>query len=261
MAAQAPTMAVPTDAQLIQAQAGLWRHSLCHLTAIALRCAVQLGALASPEEGIYSLVPLSYLLVDGVFIDGEASQKAIVLATTSRHYIEVTLGLADWFKKDIAPPPSPFEDVHGATLFEESMALLDPESDKVFHEALAAHDHLGIGTILRECHDLFKGVQSLTDCFGGDGTTARAIFKAFPHIKCNVLDLPKVIEKVPSDGIVNYVASDLFHTIPPAQAVMLKEECVPGPSSISSDQPSMSKERQAFQRRGRSPEEARHAYR
>ncbi|VAH87113.1 unnamed protein product [Triticum turgidum subsp. durum] len=264
MAAHAPTMAVPTDAQLIQAQADLWRHSLCHLTAIALRCAVQLGiptaihrlggttslpelvtalslppsktpylgrvlrllatsgALASPKEGTYSLVPLSYLLVDGVFIDGEASQKAIVLATTSRHYIEAALGLADWFKKDIAPSPSPFEDVHGATLFEESMALLDPESDKVFHEALAAHDHLGISTILRECHDLFKGVQSLTNCCGGDGTTARAIVKAFPHIKCNVLDLPKVIEKVPSDGIINYVAGDLFHTIPPAQAVMLK---------------------------------------
>ena len=27
----------------------------------------------------------------------------------------------------------------------------------------------------------------------------------------------------------------------------MQEECVPGPSSISSDQPSMSKERQAFQ--------------
>ena len=35
----------------------------------------------------------------------------------------------------------------------------------------------------------------------------------------------------------------------------MQEECVPGPSSISSNQPSMSKERQAFQRRGRSPEE------
>ena len=36
----------------------------------------------------------------------------------------------------------------------------------------------------------------------------------------------------------------------------MQEECVPGPSSISFDQPSMSKERQAFQRQGRSPEEA-----
>ena len=36
----------------------------------------------------------------------------------------------------------------------------------------------------------------------------------------------------------------------------IQEECVPGASSIYFDQPSMSKERQAFQRRGRSPEEA-----
>uniref|UniRef100_A0ACD5W8P0 Uncharacterized protein n=1 Tax=Avena sativa TaxID=4498 RepID=A0ACD5W8P0_AVESA len=261
----APTMAVPTDAQLIQAQADLWRHSLCYFTPMALRCAVQLGiptaihrlggtaslsdlvtalslppsktpylgrimrllvtsgVLASHKEGIYSLVPLSYLLVDGIFIDGEASQVAIVLAATSRHYLEAAMGLADWFKKDVAHPlPAPFEDVHGATILEESMALLDPESDKVIHEAVAAHDHMGIGTILRECHDLFKGLESLTDCCGGDGTTARAIVQAFPHIKIHVLDLPKVIEKAPPSDAVNYVAGDLFHSIPAAQAVMLK---------------------------------------
>lgn len=46
--------------------------------------------------------------------------------------------------------------------------------------------------------------------------------------------LPKVIEKAPAHDIINYVAGDMFHTIPPAQAVMLKlvllhwddEDCV-----------------------------------
>jgi hypothetical protein len=258
-------MAVPTDAQLIKAQADLWRHSLCYFTPMALRCAVQLGiptaihrlggtaslsdlvtalslpasktpflgrimrllvtsdVLASTEEGIYHLVPLSYLLVDGVRIDGEASQTAIVLAATSRHYLEAAVGLAEWFKKDQAPPlPSPFEEVHGVTILEESMALHDPEADELIREAVAAHDNLGIGTVMRECHDLFKGLESLTDCCGGDGTTARAIVQAFPHIKIHVLDLPKVIEKAPPSDAVNYVAGDLFHSIPSAQAVMLK---------------------------------------
>lgn len=260
-------MAVPSDAQLVQAQADLWKHSLCYMTPMALRCAVQLGVptaiyslggtasladimaalslpqskaaflarllrllvtagvLGSTKPGIYHLVPVSYLLVEGISIDGEASQRAIVLAATSRHYLEAALGLADWFKKDVPLPevPAPFEDVHGAKLFEESMADLDPESDKVFHEALAAHDHMGISLILREGRALFKGLQSLTDCCGGDGTTARAIVKAYPHLKVHVLDLPKVIERAPpSDGSVNYVAGDLFHSIPPAQAVMLK---------------------------------------
>ena len=269
MAAQADL--VPTDAELLQAQADLFRHSLCYLTPMALKCAVELGiptaihrlggaaslpdlttALSLPpaklpflgrlmrllvtsgvfavedssKVAIYRLNTLSYLLVDGFLVDGNgnASQKAFVLTTSSRHFIEAAMGLADWFKKDVASssPLSSFEDLHGATLFDESMARLDPESDKVFHEALAAHDHLGIAAGLREFGDVFKGLQSLTDCCGGDGTTARAIAKAFPHIKCTVLDLPQVIEKVPADGVVNYVAGDMFKSIPPAQVVMLK---------------------------------------
>lgn len=260
---------VPTDAELLQAQADLFRHSLCYLTSMALKCAVELGiptaihrlggaaslpdlitALSLPpaklpflgrlmrllvtsgvfavedssKVAIYRLNTLSYLLVDGILVDGNASQKAFLIGTASRYHVEAAMGLADWFKKDVASssPPSSFEDLHGATLFDESMARLDPESDKVFHEALAAHDNLGIAAGLRAFRDVFKGLQSVTDCCGGDGTTARAIAKAFPHIKCTVLDLPQVIEKVPADGVVNYVAGDMFKSVPPAQAVLLK---------------------------------------
>ncbi|KAM3334355.1 hypothetical protein ACQJBY_029025 [Aegilops geniculata] len=264
-AAQAPTMETLTGAQLVQAQADLWRHSLTYLTSMALRCAIQLGVptaihrlggAASPPDlaaalslppfkapflgrllrllatsnvlaasaGGYALTPLSYLLVDGQ--DGHA---AFALGVASRYHVEASLGLADWFRKDVDvavtdPPgvPSPFEDAHGAMLFEESMALLDPETDKMFHEGLAAHDHTGMSMLLRECRDLFGGLRSLTDCCGGDGTTARAVVEAFPHVKCTVLDLPRKIEKAPRHGVVDYVAGDLFHSIPPAQAVMLK---------------------------------------
>lgn len=268
MAAQVPTIEVPTDAELLQAQADLWRHSLYYLTSMGLRCAVQLGiptaihnlggvaslpdlmtALSLPagkqpflgrlmrvlvtsgvfaagndsEPELFRLNPLSRILVDGVVADDHHIQTSFVLAVTSPHYTEAALGLADWFKKDIVGPvPSPFEDVHGASLFSDSTALLDKDLDALVNEALAAYDNLGIGTIMRECHDLFKGLESLTDCCGGDGTTARAIVKAHPHVKCTVLDLPKVIEKVPSDGVINYVAGDLFHSVPESQAVMLK---------------------------------------
>lgn len=137
--------------------------------------------------------------------------------------MEAAFGLADWFRKDFdGPVPSPFEDLHGATIFDDSMALLDPEMDKLVHEAKASHNHMGIGLVLRQCRDLFQGLESLTDLCGGDGTTARAIVKAYPHIKCTVLDLPKVIDKAPAEGVVKYVAGDIFHVVPPAQAVLIK---------------------------------------
>jgi len=42
MAADSRTIVAPTDAELLQAQADLWRHSLYYLTSMALKCAVEL---------------------------------------------------------------------------------------------------------------------------------------------------------------------------------------------------------------------------
>ncbi|CAO2141546.1 unnamed protein product [Urochloa humidicola] len=278
MAAQGPsTAAVPTDAELLQAQADLWRHSLYYLTSMSLRCAVQLGiptaiqrnggsttapdlitTLSLPasklpflhrlmrllaasgiftvdnsgEKSIYYLSPISYLLVDGIPHEEHINHSPMVLSATSTHCVEAALGLADWFKKEVLAPP--FKELHGVTLFHESMESIDEEYHKLANEALASHDNFGIEMALRQFRDIFEGIQSLTDCGGGDGTTARAIAKAFPHIKVTVLDLPEVIEKIPADGFVNYVGGDMFKFVPPSQVVMLKlvlhhwsdEECV-----------------------------------
>uniref|UniRef100_A0A0E0F3Z2 O-methyltransferase domain-containing protein n=1 Tax=Oryza meridionalis TaxID=40149 RepID=A0A0E0F3Z2_9ORYZ len=180
----------------------------------------------------YRLTPLSRILVDGVAAADDhhhhVLQTPFVLTATSRQYVEAALGLDEWLRKDAppapAPVPSPFEDAHGAPLFDEATPVaIDPEFVAAADDALAAHDSLGIGAVLRECGGLLRGVASLTDCAGGDGAMARAIAAAFPHIKCTVLDLPKVIDKAPvDDGVVNYVAGDLFHAVPPAQAVLLK---------------------------------------
>ncbi|VAH94367.1 unnamed protein product [Triticum turgidum subsp. durum] len=251
MAAEAQQLTVPTEAELLQGQADLWRHSLYYMTSMAFQCAVKLGvpttihslggaaslpdlvaALSLPPAKLpylrrimrllatsgvfaadnaadvvtYRLTPVSWLLLDSVAVDGHPNQTPIVLAATSRHCIEAAMGLSDWFQKDVVA--SPFEDLHGVTLFDGSMAEQDPEID--------------------------AGLESLTDCCGGDGTTARAVVEAFPQIKCTVLDLPKVIDNVPADGVVNYVAGDMFKSVPPAQAVLIKlvlhhwsdEDCV-----------------------------------
>jgi hypothetical protein len=73
--------------------------------------------------------------------------------------------------------------------------------------------------------DIFEGVSSLVDIGGGTGTAARAIAKAFPHVKCSVLDLPNVINSISpdvDDGVINYIAGDMMKSIPPADVVFLK---------------------------------------
>jgi hypothetical protein len=63
----------------------------------------------------------------------------------------------------------------------EKPPLQDSELHNIVAEGVAAHDNLAIGTIMRECHDVFVcEVQSLTDCCGGDGTTMRTIIRSHP---------------------------------------------------------------------------------
>jgi len=65
----------------------------------------------------------------------------------------------------------------------------------------------------------------VTYCCGGSGddAAAKAIVKAFPHIKCTVLVDPKMIgTKLVDDGLISYVAGDMLNFIPPAQTVVLK---------------------------------------
>lgn len=70
---------------------------------------------------------------------------------------------------------------------------------------------------------VFDGLSSLVDVGGGHGTSMEVISREFPHIKCSVLDLPHVISQAPAgNGKVQFIAGDMFKSIPPADAVVLK---------------------------------------
>ncbi|EER96080.2 hypothetical protein SORBI_3002G079300 [Sorghum bicolor] len=72
------------------------------------------------------------------------------------------------------------------------------------------------------------------DVGGGDGTMAAAIAKAFPQIRCSVLELPHVVDAAPADCGVQFIAGDMMEFIPPADVLLLKwilhnwsdEDCV-----------------------------------
>ena len=78
----------------------------------------------------------------------------------------------------------------------------------------------------------------LVDVGGGLGEAAVAITAAFPSLKCTVLDLPHVVAKAPSISIgnVQFIAGDMFESIPPANAVFLKVRHVVAATSITLEQ-------------------------
>ena len=62
----------------------------------------------------------------------------------------------------------------------------------------------------------------MIDVAGGHGAAAHAILKAFPHLKCSVLDLGHVVADAPKDTGVHYIAGNMFETVPPASMIFLK---------------------------------------
>ncbi|CAD6260901.1 unnamed protein product [Miscanthus lutarioriparius] len=166
----APSQAiVPTDAELLQAQADLWRHSLYYLTSKALKCAVELHI------------------------------------------------------------PTAIHDLGGATTLPELVNALSLPQTKLPFLGRVMRLLVTSGIFASNNGDGAEAVyrfNSLSWLLAGN-VTAAAIIKAFPDIKCTVLNLPRVVETTttpaaPAHDAVSDVTGDLFHTIPPAQAVMLK---------------------------------------
>uniref|UniRef100_A0A0E0MG32 O-methyltransferase domain-containing protein n=1 Tax=Oryza punctata TaxID=4537 RepID=A0A0E0MG32_ORYPU len=121
-----------------------------------------------------------------------------------------------------APPPaarSLFELAHGRSRWDVANADNDTMNAHSFVES-----QLLIEAVLRDHGDVFRGLGSLVDVGGGHGAVAKAIATAFPDIKCTVMDLPHVVADAPvsDDGNLHLVAGDMFQSIPPADAVLLK---------------------------------------
>ncbi|TVU42497.1 hypothetical protein EJB05_08906, partial [Eragrostis curvula] len=79
----------------------------------------------------------------------------------------------------------------------------------------------------RSLSPIIAGVSSLIDVAGGLGAAAQSISKAFPQVNCSVLDLDHVVAMAPPDTDVQYIAGDMFESVPPANA-MLSGFCMTG---------------------------------
>ncbi|KAF8769655.1 hypothetical protein HU200_006255 [Digitaria exilis] len=130
---------------------------------------------------------------------------------TSPFHFAASQRLPEWLMKneDDADAETPFKMAHGAGFF--AYTGRDLEFGALFDDAMSACSR-----------------------FTAEIVVPKAIAKAFPHVRCSDLELPQVVDGLPVDGVVEFVAGDMMEFVPPADAVLLKfvlhnwsdEDCV-----------------------------------
>ncbi|KAK3123940.1 hypothetical protein QOZ80_8AG0638310 [Eleusine coracana subsp. coracana] len=200
------------------------------------------GIFRELEAGVYSLTPVSRLLVEDDADTGgsQTCQSPFALLCSTPFHFRASQLIPEWLvtesKNDdgTAAAETPLMMASSMSLYD--FVGCDTEFGKLFNQAMSVDSRFTAEILMRECSEVFAGVTSLVDVGGGDGTTAKAIVKAFPHVRCSVLELPhQVVDSVPlDDGTVQFVAGDMMDFIPPADVVLLKfvlhnwtdEDCV-----------------------------------
>ncbi|GJN07229.1 hypothetical protein PR202_ga25043 [Eleusine coracana subsp. coracana] len=167
---------------------------------------------------LYKLTPASYLLASDDVTSMSSMLNFLVRPLTFNTFFD----MHTWFKDEQATETSFFEMTHGCNRWE--MTRRNAEDNRFFNDAMVADSNLVMEIFLRESgHKIFGGLNSLVDVGGGHGAVSVAIAKAFPHIKCSVLDLPHVVDQAPGNGTVQFIVGDMFKFIPQADAVLLKD--------------------------------------
>ena len=164
------------------------------------------------EHEAYALTPASKLLVKS----SDHCLSPMVMLFTDPLQQNKFHHLGEWIR---AEDPTLYETALGASVWE----FLDQNSEytRLFNEAMASDSQM-VNLALKNCSSVFEGLDSIVDVGGGTGTTAKIICKAFPKLKCVVFDLPRVVANLSDSNNLSYVGGDMFVSIPPADAVLLK---------------------------------------
>ncbi|KAI3938415.1 hypothetical protein MKW98_015314 [Papaver atlanticum] len=246
---------------LVQAQSHVFNHICAFLSSMSLKCAVELGipdiihkhgkpitlielaeALSLPPSRTEAVYRLMRLLVNsGIFATektGENQEGEGYVLTLSSSFLttdtEYTLApfvvnllnpaqvkpghiFSEWYR---GTAPTAFEADQGMPFW--NYLAQNPEYEKRFGATMAKNSHLVMTSIVREHKEVLENLKSLVDVGGGTGTCARVIADAFPHLKCMVLDLPTLIANIPGTDNLEFIGGNMFESIPPADAVLLK---------------------------------------
>uniref|UniRef100_A0A0E0L4N2 acetylserotonin O-methyltransferase n=1 Tax=Oryza punctata TaxID=4537 RepID=A0A0E0L4N2_ORYPU len=165
-------------------------------------------------EPVYELTPSSRLLVAG-----SANQSAILSMILHPTLVVPFLGVGEWFRRE-PPDPCIFKQAHGRSLWE--LTDCDAAFDALINDGMVSDSRFIMDFVVKEHGEVFRGIGSLVDLAGGLGAAAQVISKAFPEVKCSVMDLGHVVAKAPAGTDVEYIAGDMFESVPPADAIFLK---------------------------------------
>ncbi|MCD7446510.1 hypothetical protein HAX54_009191 [Datura stramonium] len=246
-----------TSTELLHAQAQIWNYIFNFISSSAVRCALQLGipdvlykhgkpmclsdisaqlsvvnsskvsflpilmrflvhsGFLNQHEDHYFLTPASRLLAK----NEPFNVRSLLLLNHDPVFSKAWSELSAWFQND---SPTAFHTAHGKSFWD----YIEEEEPKIlsdiFNDALASDSRLNTNVLVMECKHVFEGLTSLVDVGGGTGIVSIAIARAFPNIKCTVLDLPHVIGDLKGSGNLEFVGGDMFDKIPHANAILLK---------------------------------------
>lgn len=248
--------------ELLGALAELHNHIIGYVKCMSLRCAVDLGIPDAIHHrgGTATLADIAtdikvhpakvadlqrvmeLLTTSGIFTRGAGVGDTVVYGLTTACRILVSwrnlspmvpflvnpllvssfFSMPQWFRSDpmATGAGSLFELEHGCSQWE--MVSKDAVFNDVLNHSMAADSQLFLEVVIMDKGRIFRGLGSLVDVGGGNGAGTQVIAKAFPRITCTVLDLPHVVGQAAGDGNLRFVAGDMFESIPPADAVLLK---------------------------------------
>ncbi|GAB4845575.1 hypothetical protein Ancab_040132 [Ancistrocladus abbreviatus] len=113
----------------------------------------------------------------------------------------------------------PFQLANGVGMFE--FAGRDPTFNKEFNTSMTGISTLFMKKVMQS-YKGFENINQLVDVGGGVGSTLQTIISQYPHIKGINYDLPHVIEQaIPSPGI-EYIAGDMFQSVPSGEVIWMK---------------------------------------
>ncbi|KAG8364440.1 hypothetical protein BUALT_Bualt19G0129100 [Buddleja alternifolia] len=247
---------VEAEYEEARAQVDIWKYIFGYTPMAVLKCAIELqiadvleshgGSMTLPElssalgcsqSALYRI--MRYLIHRGIFnqnLKSPESSICYIQTALSRLLMKNEVNsmaalvllesspvmLAPWHRlcgRVLTNGASAFEATHREDVWDYGAEY--PEHNKLINDAVACHARLAMSKIIDHYPEMFKGIGSLVDVGGGDGTSLRTLVKACPWIHGINFDLPHVISVAPRGEDIDHVDCDMFESVPKADVAFL----------------------------------------